>query len=123
MDEFQEAVGRQLVLAHQPGEGGAVFIVIVFLDALGLDQVHAQQFGDERAHALIHLRKQIAFGRIECVVQIEDPGLDTAERGEIGRGHQGHAGEFRRRAGVCHPQLDIIATSTAADGHIAAAWI
>jgi hypothetical protein len=34
---------------------------------------HAQEPGDELAHAVIDLGEQIALGRVERVVEIEDP--------------------------------------------------
>ena len=63
------------MLGHEPGERGAVTMVIVLLHAPRLDKLAAKEFGEKGTHALVDLREQVAFRRIERVVQVEDPGL------------------------------------------------
>ena len=46
----------------------------------GVD-VHSEALGDETADAQAHLFEQVAGGRVERVVQIEDPDIDMVECG------------------------------------------
>jgi hypothetical protein len=98
MHIVEEALGRQLVLAHQPGEGRAVAVIIVLLNALGLLVADAEELRDERPHPLIHLREQVALGRVERVVQVEYPGADAGEGGEGGGGKEVHGEKIRAAA-------------------------
>ena len=54
-------------------------VVIGLAAALRLVASDAEALGDELAHALVDLGEQVAVGRIEGVVEIEDPGLDMVE--------------------------------------------
>ena len=65
---------------HQPGQRGAELPVITFLQMPGVRERHTEILGDEFAHSRIDLSEQIALGRIERVVEVENPNLGRAER-------------------------------------------
>jgi hypothetical protein len=64
---------------HQPGKGCAMLVKMLLLDAARLLRVAADEALDELAHPLVDQREQIRRGRIEAVVEIEDPALGHGE--------------------------------------------
>ena len=76
---IEKVLRRHAMQAHQPGQRGAVLVVIGLAQALRLFERNAETIGDELAHALVDLGEQIAVGRIERVVEIEHPRLDMGE--------------------------------------------
>src|SRR3990170_2709893 len=64
---------------HQPGERGAVPVVIGLAEDLSFLQWDAEVLRDELAHAPVDLGEQIAVGRVERVVEVEHPRLDLSE--------------------------------------------
>ena len=77
-----------IVMDHQPVQGGAVLVKIALLDPAGLFHLQAEMAGHIFADAAADLGKDMAAGGIERVVQIEDPDI---ARGEIGGGRAGGA--------------------------------
>jgi len=67
------------MIAHQPRQSGAMLEEMLFLDSPRLDRVAAEQALDERAHPLVDQREQVRRGRIEAVVEIEDPAFDVRQ--------------------------------------------
>ena len=79
VDEF-EKVGRvDPVHGHQAQERGAVIAEVRLLHPAGLRLLDAKQRGNEQAHPPVHLIEEVAGGRIERVVEIEDPGFRPPE--------------------------------------------
>jgi hypothetical protein len=58
---------------HEAAERGAELAVVGFLQVARVDEGHAEKAGDELTHLLVDLGEQVAVGRIERVVQVEDP--------------------------------------------------
>ena len=58
---------------HQAAKGGAELAVVGFLQMPRVHEWHAEEAGDELTHLLVDLGEQVAVGRIERVVEIEDP--------------------------------------------------
>ena len=70
------------VLGHQTGQRGAVFQKQPPLLKLGLVQRQIEGLRDVQTHALCHLWEEVGTGRVEGVVEVEDPSVD------IGKGHE-----------------------------------
>ena len=70
------------VLGHQPAQRRAVALIIMLLQRA---QRHGRRgrtsCGQEQRDARVDLGPEIAAGRIERVVEIEDPGVDIGEGG------------------------------------------
>jgi hypothetical protein len=76
----EERLGRQPVLVHQAAQGGAVGGEEALAQGDGAFEVDLQLGHDERVHALLDLGIDGRGRGVERVVEIEDPGLDLAER-------------------------------------------
>ncbi len=71
--EIHEDIRLHVMLGHEAGERRAVLVVEVFLHLARRFRIEAEQILDEGAHPLVDLRKQIALGGVERVVEVEDP--------------------------------------------------
>ena len=81
----EELARVHAVVGHQAGQGGAVLVVVALLQRAGLDRPQADAALDEGLHAVVDQGEQVALGRIEGVVEVEDPGVDMGEiRGQVG---------------------------------------
>ena len=80
MHVIQEMVRVDLMLFHQSGERGAVGVEMGLLYPLRLDWIAAEQPFDIGAHPLVDQFEQAGGGRIEAIVEIEDPVADVAEQ-------------------------------------------
>ena len=81
MDEIEEFVRVDADARHQPGEGGAMGVEIALLHPPRLGGIAAEQLLDIVAHADVDQLEQVGRGRIEAVVEIEDPAFDMGEVG------------------------------------------
>jgi hypothetical protein len=77
--EIEKGVRVNPVLAHQPVQRRAVDLVIVFLDGAGGEPIHTQEVGDIGCDLLVDLWPEVGMGRIECIIEIEDPGFHRRE--------------------------------------------
>ncbi len=75
----EERLGVHAVHQHHAGERGAELAVVALLQMPRVFERHAEVALDVLAHALVHLREQVAFRRIERVVEIEDPDAGLIE--------------------------------------------
>src|SRR5680860_1332512 len=91
---IEKGVRRDAVKLHETGKRGAVLGVVALPQRMRLVERKIEGVGDERAHALVHLREQVAVRRIERVVEIEHPSLDMAETVDMAKA--------ARRRGVRH---------------------
>src|SRR5258707_9713994 len=105
MDEVEEGAGRDAVMVHQPAQGRAVPAEIVLLQPLGLRRVDLQQVADEGADALVDLVEQVARGRVERVVEIEDPAVDVVHG--IAPDPKGSRGDAETRRKGRSPRLRV----------------
>ena len=69
------------VVAHQPGQRGAVRVEMFLLHAPGLRCIAIQQALDVGTHALVDEREEARGRGVEAIVEVEDPVLDVAELG------------------------------------------
>ena len=96
VDEGEIVVGIHAMALHETVQRGPVFAVIKLLQGARLLPRESEPGGHEIGHPGFDLGKQIVRGRIERVVEIENPRLDMAEIGagevESGRGHGGEDG-------------------------------
>ncbi len=98
VDMAQKGVRIDRMVQHQAAQGCAVVAEIAFLDRPGLVIGNAQQIRDIAAHAQVDLVEQVAFRRVERVVEIENP-IPRGDQGGVGR--RGRPG--RRGGGfLCH---------------------
>ena len=81
MDVAQEVMRIDIVLGHQPGERRPMLVEVAFLNSPRLDRIAAEQALDIPAHALVDQLEQLARGRIEAIVEVEDPVADVGEAG------------------------------------------
>jgi hypothetical protein len=58
---------------HEPGQRRAELSVVALLQMARILEWDAEVIGDELAHALVHLSKQVALGRVERVVEVKNP--------------------------------------------------
>jgi dihydrofolate reductase len=100
------------VVTHQAAQRGAVVAVIALLDAARLLLVDVEELLHIGADAGVDLLEQVGVARIERVVEVEDPGVDPGEGGELPRrvraeGFNGELvhwmGEYRRGKLRLHP--------------------
>src|SRR5690606_31855672 len=77
----QEVVRVDLIVQHQPGQGGAVVVQITLLHAQGLARRQARGAHHILVDALLDLRQELAFRRVEGVVEVEHPGPHVAQVG------------------------------------------
>ncbi len=82
MDEVEKLARVRSVAAHQPRQRGAVLVEVAFLDPPRLGAVAADQPPDEFPHADVDEREEVGRGGVKAVVEIEDPAIDVAERGQ-----------------------------------------
>ena len=75
----EELARIELVHGHQPRERRAELPVVGLLQMPRVDVGNAEIMRDELAHAVVHLCEQVAFRRIERVVEIEDPDIGVRE--------------------------------------------
>ncbi len=73
MHEIHEGVRLHIMFLHEAGQRGAMLVVQVLLHFPRRDRIEPKQILDERRHPLVDLGKQIAFGGVERVVEVEDP--------------------------------------------------
>jgi hypothetical protein len=76
------------VFVHEARERGAVESPVVCAEPVGFVARHAERRHDIGRHPRLDLVEEPGGGRVERVVEVEDPGLDTGEVG--GRGAFGH---------------------------------
>jgi len=67
------------MLQHQPAQGRAVALVIIFLQRPRGDAVEAEQMAEKKRDPRVDFRPEIAVGRIERIVEIEDPSINMPE--------------------------------------------
>ena len=79
MHVVEEWLRVHLVDLHHAGERGAELPVVALLQMPRVGVRHAQEAGDELAHAMIDLGEQVALGGIERVVEVEDPDVGGIE--------------------------------------------
>ncbi len=79
VDVVEEGRRVDAVHVHQPAQCRAVLAEPGLLQPLRLVEIDPQQLGDELAHAAMDLIEEVARGRVERVVEIEDPALDGSE--------------------------------------------
>ncbi len=72
--------GLHLMLGHEARKCGPVCIIKLLLHMASFSRVEPKQVLDKGRHTLINLREQIALGRIERVVEIENPKPRVRER-------------------------------------------
>ena len=91
VDIFQERIGIEPVLVHQPAQCGAVIEEILPPALRRLLTVEAEIIGDIGGHALGDMAEKAGIRRIERVVEIEDPSLDPGRIEPGGTGSEnGH---------------------------------
>src|SRR5215207_2093159 len=108
MDEGEELVDVHATLQHQPAQGRAVVAVETSLQALRLSLAYIEQAAEIGADAPVHLAEEVDLARIERVVEVEDPGFDVAEGGEVARlmrsnffyAEHCHSSDIGERAGI-----------------------
>ena len=76
MDKGQKFSGINMVQIHQPAQGGAIFLIIGFLQVARLHSIQRQLIGDEGGDARVNFRPEIGMGRVERIVEVEHPGVD-----------------------------------------------
>jgi hypothetical protein len=79
MDVLQEIVRVDVALLHQAGQRRPMLMEMSLLDAFRFGLVAIHQPLDIGAHALVDQREQAGRGRIEAIVEIEDPVADMCE--------------------------------------------
>src|SRR5215831_10955044 len=75
----EERLRVHAVHLHEAAQRGAELAIVGLLQVARVCKGHAQQAGDELAHALIDLQEEIAVGGIERVVKVEHPHLRALE--------------------------------------------
>jgi len=90
--EGEKGAGLDAMHGHQARKRRPVIDIELLLHALGLDGVDAQQVHDEGAHLLVDPREEVAGGRVERVVEIEDPMFDLQKGGRRQPGFIGGVG-------------------------------
>ena len=76
MDEMEKLRRLEPIDRHQARKRRAMLDIKVLLDTSRFRGVDVEIARDEGGHALVDLREEIAFRRIERVVEIENPGFD-----------------------------------------------
>ncbi len=74
-----EMMRIDVVVLHQPGERGAAAVEVHLLDPPRLGCVHAKQPLDVRRHARVDQVEQLASGRIEAIIEVENPVADVGK--------------------------------------------
>ncbi len=92
MDLVEEPRRIDAVPVDQPAQGGAVALPVAAAQFVGRGPGDAELTHDETGHAGVDLVEKPRRGVVECVVEVEDPGLDMAEI----RVHGAPAGSCRR---------------------------
>ncbi len=88
---------------HEAGERRAELAVVGFLQMARVVERHAEKAGDELAHALVDLGEQVALGRVERVVEIEDPRLRCdRSHGAMPRGDDAGRGAWQNHGALAH---------------------
>ncbi|MNT45412.1 hypothetical protein D3C72_1819970 [compost metagenome] len=85
MDRVEKMIGVDLVLEHQSVQRGAEVPVIALLQGTGGFEIEPRHVHHILGDAAVDLREEIAFARIEGVVEVEHPVGDVAEAAQ-GRG-------------------------------------
>ena len=67
------------MLFHQSAQSRAIALIIIFLQRARGEAVEPEHMRHKQRDALVDLRPQIAGGRIERIVEIEDPCVDMGE--------------------------------------------
>ena len=95
----QVGAGVDAVVAHQPGQRRAVVPPIERAQAVGLPPVDGEGAHHPVGHPEFDLVKKPGCGRIERVVEVEDPGADMGKAiGQVaGKGECRHGGRLDRR--------------------------
>ena len=75
----EKGLGRHRVARHQPRERRAVLGPVVIAQPVGLLGRDLERTDHEVAHAHLDLVEEPHLGRVERVVEVEDPGLDMGE--------------------------------------------
>ncbi len=86
MHLVQEPLRIDPVVSHQPGQGGAVLVQILLLQGARLVPRQAGLALHVIGHAHLDQAHDLAFHRVEGVVEIEQPDVDVAQIGA--RPHQ-----------------------------------
>ncbi|MNE52882.1 hypothetical protein D3C80_1475780 [compost metagenome] len=81
VDLGQEVVRVDLIMHHQAGQRGAVIMQIAALQAQRLGRLQTRGPNHILVDALLDLFQELAFRRVEGVVEIEHPGPDVAQVG------------------------------------------
>ena len=82
MDKIEEMIGGYAVLVDEAAQGRAVRVVIIALQRAGGSAVEAGMLDEIERDAVFDGGPKAAVGRIERVVEIEDPRRHMAEFGE-----------------------------------------
>ena len=77
MREIEKFLRANAIFHHQAAQGRAVAPIIIFLQRPGRHAIKSKEIAEVQRDPLIDLRPQIAIGRIERVVEIEDPSVDV----------------------------------------------
>ena len=73
VDEVQVVVRLGAVLLHQADEGDAVLVVVAPAQLVGGGPADAQVRREELVDAGVHRAEQAVLGRVEGVVEVEEP--------------------------------------------------
>jgi hypothetical protein len=73
VDVFEEMMGIDFMLLHQARKRRPVGMEMVFLEPACLFGPDIEQSPDVRRHSLVDQREKIGRGRIQAIVEIEDP--------------------------------------------------
>ena len=75
VDMIEKFIRRHTVHGHQAIKRRAMLGIILLLARTGFVARQMQKPGDEIRHPLVNLSEQIAFCRVERVVEVEHPGV------------------------------------------------
>ena len=80
--ELQKLGGADVIFQHQTVQGRAVALIVIFLQGPRRHGVEAEKLRQEQGDSRVDLRPEVAVGRVERVVEIEDPGVHMGETGD-----------------------------------------
>ena len=94
--------GIDAMFTHQPRQRGAIGLPIVLAQVIGLGPIHLDRTHNPVNHARLDQIEKPRLGRVERLVQIEDPGGDMRESIARHGAEVGRDGQPRKPSRVAH---------------------